>query len=73
MIQTEKIIINGRELVRTYSNTGHMIRQDGTGAIYSEAVDPIETGRTYTETDDFVPGNELTAEEALNIITWVSE
>lgn len=73
MIQTEIFEKNGRALVRTYSDTGHMIRQDGTGAIYSEAVDPVEMGRTYTETDELVPDTELSAEEALNIITGVSE
>lgn len=73
MIQTETFEKNGRTLVRTYSDTGHMIQQDGTGAIYSEAVDPVEMGRTYTETDELAPDTELSAEEALNIITGVSE
>ena len=69
MIQTETFGKNGRKLVRTYSDTGYRIRQDGTGVVYSEAVDPIEMGRTYTETDELVPDTELSAEEALNIIT----
>ena len=51
MIATENITIGGRELVRTYSDADLMIRQDGTGNIYSEAVDPLNSGRTYTETD----------------------
>ena len=51
MIATENITIGGRELVRTYSDANLMIRQDGTGNIYSEAVDPVGSGRTYTETD----------------------
>lgn len=51
MIKTETITINGRTLVRTYSDANRMIRQDGTGNIYSEAVDPVGSGRTYTETD----------------------
>ena len=69
MIQTEIIENNGRKLMRTFSDTGHMIRQDGTGVVYSEAIDPAESGRTYTETDEKVPDRELTAEEALEIIT----
>lgn len=69
MIQTEIFEKNGRKLVRTYSDTGFMIRQDGTGVVYSEAIDPVESGRSYTETDEKVPDRELTAEEALNIIT----
>ncbi len=51
MIKTETITINDRTLVRTYSDANLMIRQDGTGNIYSEAVDPVGSGRTYTETD----------------------
>lgn len=51
MIKIETITINGRTLVRTYSGANRMIRQDSTGNIYSEAVDPVGSGRTYTETD----------------------
>ena len=51
MIKIETITINGRTLVRTYSDANRMIKQDGTGNIYSEAVDPVGSGRTYTETD----------------------
>lgn len=73
MIKTETFEKNGRTLVRTYSDAGHIIQQNGTGVVYSEAVDPVEMGRTYTETDELVPDTELSAEEALNIITGVSE
>ena len=51
LIATENITIGGRELIRTYSDANLMIRQDGTGNIYSEAVDSLNSGRTYTETD----------------------
>lgn len=50
MIKSETITMNGRAFVRTYSDANLMIRQDGTGNIYSEAVDPLNSGRTYTET-----------------------
>ena len=49
MIVTEKIIINGKEFVKTYSDAGFMVERDGTH--YSEAIDLAEFGRTYTETD----------------------
>lgn len=42
---------DGIELERTYSSENVMIRQDGTGALYEDAIDPEGTGRTYTETD----------------------
>ena len=73
MIKTETFEKNGRALVRTYSDTGYRIRQDGTGAVYDEAVDPADSGRTYAETDEQRPDAELTAEEALNIITGVAQ
>lgn len=52
MIKIETITINGRTLVRTYSDANRMIQQDGTGAVYSEAYDPVGSGRTYTETEE---------------------
>ena len=42
-------------------------------AVYDEAVDPVEMGRTYTETSEKIPDTELTAEEVLNIITGVAQ
>ena len=53
MIQTETLEKNGRTLIRTYSDRGVYIQRDGVR--YESAVDPIETGRTYTETDDIIP------------------
>ena len=52
MIKSETITINGRTFVRTYSDANRMIKQDGTGAVYSKAYDPTDSGRTYTETED---------------------
>ena len=49
MIKTELIMIDGRQLRRTWSDAGFMIERDG--AVYSEAVDPVEFDRVYTETD----------------------
>lgn len=51
MIKT-KILESG--LVRTYSDTGHRLVQDGTGAVYDDAVDPAGSGRTYTESEELV-------------------
>lgn len=38
-------------LVKAYSDADFMIRQDSTGDMYAEAIDPIVCHRTYTETD----------------------
>ena len=71
MIKTEAITINGRTLVRTYSDANRMIQQDGTGAVYSEAYDPAGSGRTYTETDEEIPTEADSADykTAFEIIT----
>ncbi len=49
MIKTEVITIKGKEYSRTYSNEGYMIEREGVQ--YSEAIDPIGSGREYTETE----------------------
>ena len=55
MIQRELITIHGRQLVRTYSDAGYYIERGG--ARYAEAVDPVDSGRTYTETDEPIPAD----------------
>lgn len=52
MIRTENITINGRQLIRTYSDSGYMVERDGVQ--YDEAIDPIDTNRVYTETDTLI-------------------
>ena len=49
IIQTTKEI-NGIVYSYTYSDSGYMIDRDGVR--YSEAIDPIDSGRLYTETDE---------------------
>ena len=72
MIKTE---MYSEDLVRTYSDAGFLIRQDGTGILYGEAIDPVYMNRTYTETDIPVESDEedsdqgtSEAEEILNIL-----
>ena len=58
MIVTEyyKIRDDGVVLNRTYSDAGMIIERDG--VLYSEAVDPAELNRVYTETDESLVGFE---------------
>lgn len=63
MIKTERLTINGKEFVRTYSDTYTVVRD---GVEYEEAIDPAEFGRTYTESTTPLP--ELSDSEALGII-----
>ena len=49
IIQTTKEI-NGIVYSYTYSDSGYMIERDGVR--YSEAIDPLNSGRLYTETEE---------------------
>lgn len=72
MIVTETYELNGRQFVRTYSDANRYVVRDGVE--YSEANDPAEFNRQYTEgnlmTDEEIESN---AQEILNIIMGVSE
>ena len=59
IIQTTKEI-NGVLYDYAYSDSGYMIERDGVR--YSEAIDPLDSGRLYTETDE--PIDVGTKEEA---------
>ena len=68
MIKTETLTIGGKQFIRTYSDKGMMIHGGSPEADYSEALDPAELGRTYTETDIPIE-DETSAEDILNILT----
>ena len=51
IIQTTKEI-NGIMYDYAYSDSGFMIERDGVR--YSEAVDPLDSGRIYIETDELI-------------------
>lgn len=75
MIKTELITVDNRQLRRTWSDVGFMIERDG--AQYSEAVDQIDSGRTYTETKVPMETEPMTETEekamAYDILTGVAE
>ena len=68
MIKTETLTIGGKQFIRTYSDSGYMIHGGSPEADYSEALDPAELGRTYTETTTPIE-DETSAEDILNILT----
>lgn len=59
MIRTETV----GNLVRTYSDAGFYIHGGSPEADYTEAIDPADAGRTYTETDIKIPEEEPTDED----------
>jgi hypothetical protein len=64
MIIQEHFDVNGRDFVRTYSDENRYVVREGID--YSEACDPAEFGRTYTE-------DETEVEEILSILTGGAE
>ncbi len=69
-IITKHFDVNGTDFIRTSSDIGRYVVRDGVS--YSEACDPAELNRTYTETDIPIDG-ESTAEEILDILMGVTE
>lgn len=60
LIEYYKTRSDGVVLNRTYSDNGFLIERDGVR--YSEAIDPAEFGRVYTETEEMIEG--YTGEDA---------
>lgn len=52
MLKQEKITINNKEFLHTYSDTKHYILQVETNNKYDEAYDIIPCKYTYTETEE---------------------
>ena len=70
MIKTEIITINGVQFQKTWSDANYLIERDG--AKYSEAVDPIDVKRTYTETNELIDSqNDITSDEFLSMLEEV--
>lgn len=64
MIRQENLQINGKEFIRTYSDDNRYVVREGIS--YSEAVDPAEFSRVYTE-GDVMPDEETTDEDYAEI------
>ena len=62
MVITENIVIDGEEFIKNHSDSGYMIKKVGTDEMYSEAIDPIGSGRTYVETDELIEEPEIPEE-----------
>lgn len=63
MIITENVTIDGRQFVKTYSDAGVYIRQEQTGAMYSEAIDVENSAFTYSETNKPIETDDMTETE----------
>lgn len=76
MIKTETFYVGEREFTRTYSDANRFVVREGIS--YSEACDPSEFNRTYTEGDYMSPEEirdmeQTHVDEMLNIILGGAE
>ncbi len=65
MIKQETIIVNDRQLIKTYSDANKYIIQNETGKKYVEAID-IPNKYTYIESDEELP-KEINEDEQQSI------
>lgn len=70
MVITETIEIDGISYERTYSDAGRYVCRDGQQ--WEEAIDPLNSGRTYTE-GDLVPDAEESAMAILSVLLGGSD
>lgn len=66
MIVNETVVINGKQFTKTYSDQSKYIECDGVR--YSEAFDPAEIEREYTETDTPIETDEATESDYINAL-----
>jgi len=69
----EHYFIGEQEFIRSYSDAGMMIHGGMPEGDYSEANDPAEFNRQYTETDIPIDTGKAEAEEIVDILMGVSE
>lgn len=67
MIISETIKMNDKNFTRTYSDAGFYIERNGVH--YAEAVDPLGSGREYTETDILINNEPETVDGKLAAVS----
>ena len=67
MIISETIKLNDTNYTKTYSDAGYYIERNGVH--YAEAIDPLGSGREYTETDTLIETESATTEDQLRQVT----
>lgn len=66
MIINESAVINGKQFIKTYSDENKYIECNGVR--YSEAFDPADIEREYTETDIPIKTDEATESDYINAL-----
>lgn len=67
-IVTEHFLVGEKDFIKTYSDAGRYVHGGFPVGDYTEACDPAEYGRTYTE-GDTIPLDDNEAKEILYILT----
>ena len=70
-IISETVTLNDRKFTKTYSNSGFYIERNN--MFYTEAIDPLGSGREYTETDRLIETDEQSAEEKISAVSAATE
>lgn len=70
-IISETVILNDKNFTRTHSDAGFYIERNGT--LYAEAIDPLGSGREYTETDRLIEAEEQSVEEKISAVSAATE
>ena len=52
MIVEEKVLIEGRDFMKRYSDAGFMMRKVNTSEVYAEAIDLLPCNYEYEETNE---------------------
>ena len=68
MIITETVEVNGQQYKKTYSDSGVKVHGGFPEADYDEVIDPIDSGRTYIETNIPIE-DDAEASEIVSILT----
>lgn len=67
MIISETVKLNDKNYTKTYSDAGYYIERNGMR--YVEAIDPLGSGREYTETDLLIDTAEESTEAKLEQVS----
>ena len=70
-IISETVTLNDRKFTKTYSNSGFYIERNN--MFYTEAIDPLGSGREYTETDRLIETDEQSVEEKISDVSAATE
>ena len=70
-IISETVTLNDRKFTKTYSNSGFYIERNN--MFYTEAIDPLGSGREYTETDRLIETDEQSVDEKISDVSAATE